>query len=254
MLTGKNTLLALITGSTSGIGLSLTRQLLAGGRRVIGLARRPAVVEDPAYTHVQMDLADTAALATWLQDELPGLAPAEAARVELYNNAGHVDPVGRLDQVEWGALTRAVDLGMLAPLLMMRAALALPAREGRVLTHISSGAADKPYGGWGAYCMTRAGLRMASRVLAVDLAGIPAPAGAGPAARIICYNPGPVDTPLQTRVRGLSPERFPGVDRFIRLHGDGMLPPADAVARHILASVVDPDLPEWSEIRFDGKF
>ena len=61
MLTGKNTLLALITGSTSGIGLSLARQLLAGGRRVIGLKGGAAPPRYPNTNALPVAVADCSA-------------------------------------------------------------------------------------------------------------------------------------------------------------------------------------------------
>lgn len=52
---------ALVTGASSGIGLAITQRLLAGGWRVIGVSRRPPPVEDAAFTHLPLDLADVEA-------------------------------------------------------------------------------------------------------------------------------------------------------------------------------------------------
>jgi len=51
---------ALVTGASSGIGLAIAQRLLAGGWRVIGVSRRPPPVDDAAFTHVPLDLADAA--------------------------------------------------------------------------------------------------------------------------------------------------------------------------------------------------
>ncbi|MET8153813.1 SDR family NAD(P)-dependent oxidoreductase [Actinoplanes sp. NPDC049668] len=46
-----------VIGNTDGIGLALTRRLLADGWAVTGMSRRPATVEHDRYVHVAADVA-----------------------------------------------------------------------------------------------------------------------------------------------------------------------------------------------------
>ena len=50
--------LALVTGTSSGIGAALAAALLGRGWTVIGLARRAADFDHPDYRHIALDLAD----------------------------------------------------------------------------------------------------------------------------------------------------------------------------------------------------
>jgi len=50
---------ALIIGNSDGVGLALTRQLLADGWQVTGISRSPCPVEDEALQHVVLDVRDT---------------------------------------------------------------------------------------------------------------------------------------------------------------------------------------------------
>jgi 3-oxoacyl-[acyl-carrier protein] reductase len=53
--------IAVVTGTSSGIGAAIATRLLAGGWRVIGLDRAPAAIADPAFTAVAVDLGDRTA-------------------------------------------------------------------------------------------------------------------------------------------------------------------------------------------------
>lgn len=48
---------AVIVGTSDGIGLALTRRLLADGWRVVGVSRSPGRIEHAGYQHVQCDVA-----------------------------------------------------------------------------------------------------------------------------------------------------------------------------------------------------
>jgi len=54
--------LALVTGTSAGLGLAIARALLARGWAVLGVARRPAPLSHAAYRHQRLDLADLAAV------------------------------------------------------------------------------------------------------------------------------------------------------------------------------------------------
>lgn len=47
---------ALVIGNSDGIGLALTRRLLAEGMPVIGVSRRPAPIDDARYQHLVVDV------------------------------------------------------------------------------------------------------------------------------------------------------------------------------------------------------
>ena len=60
--------LAFVTGTSSGIGLSLARRLLKDQWQVCGLSRRPAPINDEGYSHLQIDLADLENLPNHVQE------------------------------------------------------------------------------------------------------------------------------------------------------------------------------------------
>jgi NAD(P)-dependent dehydrogenase (short-subunit alcohol dehydrogenase family) len=48
---------ALVIGNSDGIGLALTRRLLADGVAVLGVSRRPAPIDSPRYRHLVIDVS-----------------------------------------------------------------------------------------------------------------------------------------------------------------------------------------------------
>lgn len=48
----------IVVGGSDGIGLTLTRQLLDEGRRVIGVSRRPSSITHERYRHETLDVSD----------------------------------------------------------------------------------------------------------------------------------------------------------------------------------------------------
>ena len=49
---------ALVVGNSDGIGLALTRALLARGYQVTGISKRAAPIDHPSYQHFISDVAD----------------------------------------------------------------------------------------------------------------------------------------------------------------------------------------------------
>lgn len=54
--------IAIVTGTSSGIGAALTAQLLSRGWDVLGVARRTPAIANPRYRHLALDLSDVPAV------------------------------------------------------------------------------------------------------------------------------------------------------------------------------------------------
>lgn len=84
--------LAVVTGTSSGIGQAIARTLLAQGWQVQGLDLAPATISDAGFHATQLDLCDAAAVRAALQ----ALPPVQA----LVHAAGvlRVAPLGQLQE------------------------------------------------------------------------------------------------------------------------------------------------------------
>lgn len=216
--------LCLVTGTSSGVGLSLAGVLLSRGWTVLGVARRPAPLAHLAYRHVPLDLADGAALEAFCGGPLAAaLAAPGVTRLGLVNGAAVIGPAGPVAALTTGPLAQAFAVNAVAPLRLMGALVAGAAGRPLRVVNVSSGAAHRAYAGWSAYCATKAALRLAGQVLALEADAYP-PGAAGPRdLSVVTYEPGVVDTAMQAEVRALPADAFPALDRFLDLHATGKL-------------------------------
>ncbi|MGA9523487.1 MAG: SDR family oxidoreductase [Myxococcaceae bacterium] len=166
-----------VTGANRGIGLEFVRQFLSRGDTVEATARDPEratelnrlkeAVGERLRIH-RLDVADDFSVSAFADALLPG--PVDL----LVNNAGLGAWIG-LDELDFQEAKRLFDVNALGPLRVTRALLPR-LRQGsqKRIVHLTSrmgSIADNSSGGSYGYRMSKAALNMASRTLAVDLAG-----------------------------------------------------------------------------------
>jgi len=222
--------LYIITGTTQGLGQALADAVARDpDNELIALARAPDG-PIPGGERIEVDLADTAALERAFDRVERRIRGRRFAKAVLINNAGVVSPVGPLDKVDGPALERNLVVNLVAPMLLMRRFLA--ATEGAAslarIINISSGAGQRPIFGWSAYCAAKAGLDMATRVVALEAEARKR------AVEAVSLAPGVIDTGMQAVVRRTSADEFMDVERFRAMKAEGTLRPAREVAADIL--------------------
>jgi benzil reductase ((S)-benzoin forming) len=243
-----NANLALVTGTTSGIGEAAARLLLEGGWRVVGLARRAASIQNPNYTHVSVDLGDAAAVrAAFAAAVAPLVQSAGLQRLALVNNAADVALYGQLSDVNASDMLQAYAVNSVAPVQLMALVVRLVAKSTAVrIVNVSSAAARAAYPGLGTYAMTKAALRLAGMVMAAELQLAAAP-GDRRDVSILSYEPGVVDTPMQLAARSSSSTILPIVDAFNGFKANGDLVAPELPARAVVSYIEADGHPPFSE-------
>ena len=195
--------LVAITGAARGIGAAAARAFAARGARLALIsrdkARLDALVSEigPAQAMaLGCDVADAAGLAAALARAEAAFGPVEV----LVNNAGIVDPIATLAKADPAAFARTVTVNLTGVFNGMHAVLpGMTARgRGTILT-IGSGAAHNPLEGWGAYCSSKAGALMLTRIAHRE--------AGGQGVRAISLSPGTVATDMQAQIKasGINP-------------------------------------------------
>ncbi|MGZ6793708.1 MAG: SDR family NAD(P)-dependent oxidoreductase [Mycobacteriales bacterium] len=181
--------IALVTGSSSGIGAAVAARLAGDGFHVVVNSRSSveageAVAKEVGGSYVQADVGDEAAARGLVERVL-----ADHGRLDvLVNNAGTTQVIPHQDLAAatpdvWRHL---YDVNVIAPFVLVTAAeAALRAAQGCVV-NVSSLAGVKPTGSSIPYAASKAALNHQTRLLAKAL---------GPDVRVNAVAPGLVDTP-----------------------------------------------------------
>ena len=213
---------ALVTGTSSGIGATVAKELLKRGWTVVGVARRQAKFGE-RYQHLALDLSDAASAAAIEKQLGAKLGEPAWQRVGLVNNAA-VGLAGRVQGLDAGELARSFVLNTVMPLWLMGFVIKRSKAPVRVV-NLSSGAAVRPFPGLAAYCAAKAGLHMAGASVAAEDA---------PNLHILSYQPGVVDTEMQVATRSKSLEEFPWGTTFRQYHAEGRLVAPERPAAEIV--------------------
>lgn len=158
---------ALVTGSTSGLGRAIARRLADEGAAVVVTGRDPergeAVATEVGGTFVAADLRD--------EDACTALVDACGSLTILVNNAvAEVEaaPVAELTTEAWAD---AFLVNVTAPMWLCRAAIPhLRAAGHGSIVNVSSRAAERASPGLAAYVASKGALNAFTRSLAVELA------------------------------------------------------------------------------------
>jgi NAD(P)-dependent dehydrogenase (short-subunit alcohol dehydrogenase family) len=212
--------LAIITGSSRGLGLALARALAErrwalvidarGGRELERTARELGRVTE--VVALAGDVADD-----WHRG---ALVDAAGEHVDLLvNNASMLGPSPQppLGRYPLEVLEHVYQVNVLAPVAL--AQLVLPRMpDGGTIINVSSDAAVEPYAGWGGYGSSKAALDQLSAILAEE----------HPTLRIYSVDPGDMRTQMHQ-------DAFPGEDISDR-------PPPEESVPGLLA-LIEGDLP-----------
>jgi len=204
-----------ITGTSRGIGKALAEHILSlPDTKVIGLARNHTI-QHANYKHVDIDLSNTSFTANFYFEQ-----HAEASEILLVNNSGVIGDIARFGDIDYENIVEAMHVNLIAPFILSNnfvkaySALTIPL----TILNISSGAGRNPVDAWGAYCTSKAGVDMFSRVLSLEQEIL-----GRKNLRCLSLAPGIIDTQMQDAIRATSPEEFSRHADFVALKEEGKL-------------------------------
>jgi len=192
----------LITGASRGIGEATAHIFAQAGANVALVARsagditRIATEIGDKAIAIPCDVSDYASVKAAVDQTIGKFGALDV----LINNAGVVDPIGHLqdtDPVAWG---QTIDINLKGVMYGLHAAMpSMIAQGGGTIINISSGAAHGPVEGWSAYCSSKAGVYMLTRMADKE--------ARDRGLRVLGLSPGTVATQMQREIKasGINP-------------------------------------------------
>lgn len=218
-----------ITGISKGLGAAVALTLLDRGFEVVGLGRQDnPTLNRGNYRFHRCDLEKVDEIERSIGDTFKTIAKRRFDFVCLINNAATGLPVGKIGTLAVSDIAQSVAVNLISPFalasLFCQIFKNVPA-EKRII-NISSGAAQTPVPGIGAYCIGKAGLEMLTRMIASE--------NKGGNVVSISVHPGILDTEMQTFMRQQTHEQLPSVEVFKRYEADSLLRSPEIIAPKIV--------------------
>ena len=221
-----------ITGASRGIGAAAARVFAAAGAKVALLARSEREIDalaaeiGPAALALRCDVADWASV----QQAVATVVQRFGRLDVLVNNAGTIDPIARLADVDPAAWGQAVDVNLKGVFHGLRAAIPVMRAQGSgTIITVSSGAARAALEGWSSYCAGKAGALMLTQAAHLE---------EGPhGIRVLGLSPGTVATEMQVKIKASGINPVSQLDPAVHI-------PADWPARALLW-MCGPEADPW---------
>jgi NADP-dependent 3-hydroxy acid dehydrogenase YdfG len=201
-LSGKS---AVLTGASRGIGEAAAHELAAAGVNLVLVARSADAINslaDKINAGGGKAVAVTADVSNYEDiNNAVKRCESEYGSIDiLINNAGVIEPIGRLADTDPAQWSDAVDVNFKGVYYGARAALPpMLGKGGGIIVNVSSGAAVSAIEGWSQYCSSKAGALSLTRMIHKEYAdqGI----------HVVGLSPGTVATEMQALVRdsGINP-------------------------------------------------
>ncbi|MBT3044454.1 MAG: SDR family NAD(P)-dependent oxidoreductase [Candidatus Thiodiazotropha endolucinida] len=197
---------ALITGNSSGLGLGLSKVLLARGYRIFGCSRRgcdlPGEIVD-----VHCDLTDFDAIAEKFEQLLQGIETLELVVL----NAGILGEIKHISKTSLDELQQIMEINLWPNKIILDWLLQSHIKVDQILL-LSSGAAILGNKGWGGYALSKCALNMLGRLYAHEF----------PATHIASIAPGLIESDMMDYLcTQADSEEYPALQRLRQARRDG---------------------------------
>ena len=237
---------AVITGSSRGLGLHLAEYFLAAGYTVIGIGRTNPI-ENTGFHFLKLDLGKTKKVNEKLNAFLKRKnISAKNEHVVLINNAATILPIDYIQNLRENDIQQAFQLNLAAPIMLSQAVIQKFFEKSSHVTicNISSGAATRPLVNWSIYCSMKSALKMFTDCINVDFADTKK-------LKSFSFYPGIMDTEMQNTIRKQSAKNFRNVEYFKELKKTKNLLDPKFVAKVVFGIIDKPNEIKRTEYDID---
>ncbi len=209
----------LITGCSSGLGLSLSNLYLELGYKVYGISRTKPNIENKNFIFKDFDLSDLKNIKNGLNDFISGIGNFEV----VYLNAGMLGEIKSSFDVEIDELKEVYELNVYANKELLDI---LNTIDVKTIITISSGAAVNGSKGWASYSLSKAGVNMLINLYSKEMLDT----------RLLAIAPGVIETPMTDVIRyEIDDEEFPSAKRL----KEGEIQSAEDAAKRMHETIIE---------------
>lgn len=206
-----------ITGTTSGLGLSLQKQIQVSSDELVVLNRKKLDLENVGEIQIS-DLKNTNEIISILSNNLSTIGDVDVCIL----NAGTLGQIKEAVNIDSSDLLTTFQINCLSNKVIVD--FLLKNSNCSKFVYISSGASSSPYTGWLEYCSTKAFSDAMFRVYAKEMQD----------KIFVSISPGAISTNMQSMIRSSSVEKYPDMKKFFDLYQNNSLrDPADAATKII---------------------
>ncbi|SFS75221.1 SDR family NAD(P)-dependent oxidoreductase [Paenibacillus sp. BC26] len=225
---------AIVTGTSRGIGEAVALELLTAGYEVYGLSRSESkvLVGRDRFTSVPCDLANAGELEQIIDRLFLNIREdAEISELLLMNNAAMLEPLKPIDAISALEMAAHLQTSLLAPMLLcsrfVHHTRAIAALRRKTIINVTSGLAEYSAPSMSMYCSGKAALNMLTRCIADEQRDEANPV------HVFAFDPGMTDTQMQTVARGRDKADFPLQSFFQTSYEQGKLRSSAEVAAEL---------------------
>lgn len=228
--------IVILTGASKGLGRKILDQIIRKPKTLaVSISRSKIVCDSDNFEQLNYDLSN-------FQNCKEALLSIEnllnkrkrIKKIILINNAARLGEIKTCRNSNLEDISKTIFLNTTVPIVLQNKVIQYANNDVFVeVLNIISGASNKPYHGWGAYCTSKAGLLMATKTMALEIENL------GLNAKTWAFIPGVIDTEMQEKIRSSNYEDFNDLDRFIKLKSDNVLISPNKLACFISNSIND---------------
>ncbi|WHY85316.1 (S)-benzoin forming benzil reductase [Neobacillus novalis] len=224
---------AVITGASKGLGAAIAKRLIHEQISIVSVSRTEnkeikelALENDLYYKHYSCNLSLENEVQEVFMEIAHSLFQKEPHEILLFNNAGVVEPIETVGNLDQTPIISNIQVNLIAPILISNLFFnkAQSTNTKVQVINVSSGAAVRPIEGWSVYCSAKAGINMFTQTAALEQVELKTNN------TIIAFSPGIMDTNMQETIRSSSKTAFRDLEKFIEYKEKNMLLAADVVA------------------------
>ena len=244
----------IVTGASRGIGEAIVRSLIKPGNIIFAVSRNlnediielASSLNIPLY-YDEVDLSNPSEAEKFIRGVFRKMQPVSGERISLINNAGMLNPVGQVADLNFADVDTHLKLNFLAPFILSSVFISETDKfdSQKVILNISSGASTIPFRSWSVYCASKAALDMLTKVMGAEQRVTTSPV------KTFALAPGIIETDMQQQIRNLQDSVFPDKQTFIDLFETGKLLKPEEVAKIITSTIFHPYIENGSVITLE---